>query len=293
MDTPSKTVVTDPDPYVLYRPNRMLAPVVFSSPHSGRFYPEDFVAASRLSRDVLKSSEDSFVDELYQSAPAHGAVLIAAQYARAYCDPNREPYELDPQMFEGPLPPQANTRSPRVAAGLGTIPKSVGGGSEIYRAKLPPSVIEHRLAQSYRPYHEALRGLIDAARQEFGWSLLIDCHSMPPVESWSRNFGTCANVVLGDCHGGACTSAITQVVEDAFASLGYRVERNTPYAGGFTTRYWGHPHTGSQALQIEISRALYMDADGRGKGAGFRKMQADLDHVVGAIVDLAAQGYCL
>jgi N-formylglutamate amidohydrolase len=301
MDTPSETIAFDPDPYVIYRPTTVLAPVVFSSPHSGRFYPDDFVAASRLDRITLKSSEDSFVDELYQCVPRLGGVLIAAQYARAYCDPNREPYELDPNMFSGALPPQANTRSPRVAAGLGTIPKTVGGGAEIYRGKLSVAEIERRLGRSYRPYHEALRGLIDEARHHFGWSLLIDCHSMPPMAPPSgaamAGLGDqgdwYANVVLGDCHGGACTGVITQVVEDKFRSLGYHVQRNAPYAGGFTTRHWGHPQTGSQALQIEISRALYMDAHGKTKGAGFTKMQADLEQVVAAIIKLASQGYCL
>ncbi len=310
MDTPSETIVTDPDPYVIYRPAALLAPVVFSSPHSGRYYPEEFVAVSRLDRAKLKSSEDSYVDELYGAVPGLGGVLIAAQYARAYCDPNREPYELDPNMFSGALPPQANTRSPRVAAGLGTLPKTVGGGAEIYRGKLPVSEIERRLARSYRPYHEALRALVDEARRRFGWSLLIDCHSMPPMlplplgasgvsgsggawaerEDWRSD--QLPNVILGDCHGGTCTGVITQVVEDKFRSLGYHVQRNSPYAGGFTTRHWGHPQTGSQALQIEISRALYMDADGKEKGPGFAKMQADLEEVAAAIIRLAQQGYC-
>lgn len=272
-------------------PAERTVPLVFASPHSGRDYPAEFVAASRLDPQGLRRSEDSFVDELFASAPRLGAPLLAARFPRAFCDPNREPYELDPGMFSGELPHYANTRSPRVAAGLGTIAKVVATGAEIYRAKLPVAEIERRVTQYYRPYHQRLQSLLDETRAQFGWSLLVDCHSMPSIGGpMDRDSGLSrVDVVLGDCFGASCAPAVTQAVEDAFRDRGYRVVRNTPYAGGFTTRHYGQPRAGTHALQIEINRALYMDESLHAKTAGFAQLATDIEGVVGLLASLAAE----
>jgi N-formylglutamate amidohydrolase len=270
-------------------PREQMVPLVFASPHSGRDYPADFVAASRLDPQALRRSEDSFVDELFACAPRLGAPLLAARFPRAYCDPNREPYELDPSMFSGQLPHYANTRSPRVAAGLGTIARVVASGAEIYRARLPVDEIERRINLFYRPYHRRLAAMVEQTRARFGWSLLVDCHSMPtgggPLEREAAT-GANADVVLGDCYGASCAPQITQAAEDAFRQRGYRVVRNAPYAGGFTTRHYGQPRRGSHALQIEINRALYMDEGQHTKLAGFEHLAADLEGVVTALAEL-------
>jgi N-formylglutamate amidohydrolase len=270
-------------------PQVRTSPLVFASPHSGRDYPADFVASSRLDPRSLRRSEDSFVDELFACAIGFGAPLLSARFPRAFCDPNREPYELDPAMFSGALPGYANTRSPRVAAGLGTIAKVVASGAEIYRAKLPVAEAERRIANFYRPYHRRLQALLDETQAQFGWSLLVDCHSMPSVGGpLDRDQGSSrVDVVLGDCFGAACAPAVTQAAEDAFARRGYRVVRNTPYAGGFTTRHHGRPGAGSHALQIEINRALYMDESSHAKTAGFAALAADIEQVVAALTALA------
>ncbi|CAA7618843.1 N-formylglutamate amidohydrolase [Magnetospirillum sp. SS-4] len=275
----------------VHAPPRQTVPLVFASPHSGRDYPAEFVAASRLDAMTLRRSEDSFIDELYDCAPAHGAPLISAVFPRAYCDPNREPYELDPAMFAGPLPPHANTRSPRVVAGLGTIARVVASGAEIYAGRLPVAEAEARIERCYRPYHDRLRQLVEATREAFGWSLLVDCHSMPSVGGpMDRDSGLSrVDVVLGDCFGASCLSLFTQVVEDAFRERGYRVVRNTPYAGGFTTRHYGHPRQGSHALQIEMNRALYMDESVHERRPDFARIQADIDGVVKSLAATAAE----
>ena len=271
-------------------PAEQIRPLVFASPHSGRIYPPEFVAASKLDSQGLRRSEDSFVDELFASAPAHGAPLLAALFPRAFCDANREPYELDPAMFSGPLPAQANTRSPRVAAGLGTIARVVANGADIYRDKLPVAEAERRIAGYYRPYHARLRDLVDATRRRFGWSLLVDCHSMPSIGGpLDRDAGLSrVDVVLGNCYGGSCAPSVVLTVEETFRRLGYRVVRNAPYAGGFTTRHYGQPRTGSHALQIELNRALYMDEEVHAKSPGFVRLAADIEQVVAALADLAA-----
>lgn len=269
-------------------PAERTVPLVFSSPHSGRDYPAEFVAAARLDPQGLRRSEDSFVDDLFAGAVRWGAPLLAARFPRAFCDPNREPYELDPSMFSGELPHYANTRSPRVAAGLGTIARVVASGAEIYKGKLPVSEIERRIGQYYRPYHRRLAAMLEETRARFGWSLLVDCHSMPSIGGpMDRDVGLSrVDVVLGDCYGASCAPVITQVVEDAFTERGYRVVRNTPYAGGYTTRHYGQPRHDSHALQIEINRALYMDEARHAKLPSFPRLAADLEGVVAALAAL-------
>ncbi|MGE5503292.1 MAG: N-formylglutamate amidohydrolase [Actinomycetota bacterium] len=291
MDTVPTAFAEQTDVLAVRLPPEQTVPLVFASPHSGTDYPADFVAASRLDAHALRRSEDSFVDQLFACAPGHGAPLIAALFPRAFCDPNREPYELDPTMFSGPLPDHVNSRSARVVAGLGTIPRVVANGAEIYAAKLPAAEAERRIARYYRPYHDRLRRLVDDTRRRFGWSLVVDCHSMPSVGGpTDRDHGLSrVDVVLGDCFGAACAPLFTMIAEETLRRLGYRVVRNTPYAGGFTTRHYGQPRQGSHALQIEVNRALYMDEATHQPISGFAPLAADLEQVVAALAAVAAE----
>ncbi|MCY4396269.1 MAG: N-formylglutamate amidohydrolase [Rhodospirillaceae bacterium] len=259
-------------------PAHRTAPVIFASPHSGADYPAEFVAASRLDPLALRKSEDSFVDELFAAAPAMGAPLLRARFPRAFLDANREPFELDPRMFADPLPAYVNTRSPRVAAGLGTIARVVSSGADIYCRKLRFDEALHRVNACYRPYHTALAGLIESTLAQFGVCLLIDCHSMPSVggpadaDSGRRR----VDIVLGDCHGTSCDRQLTELARRTLARRGYVVRRNVPYAGAYTTRHYGAPQRGVHALQIEINRALYMDEASFRKTAGFGGLAANL-----------------
>lgn len=262
------TAPLDSDAVTVARPPRQTAPVIFASPHSGRRYSDDFVASSRLDALGLRRSEDSFVDELYAAAPDFGAPLLAATFPRAWCDANREPWELDPLMFADELPQWVNATSPRVAAGLGTIARIVASGEAIYGYKLRFADAEHRVNACWQPYHDMLGALIGGTMALFGSCLLIDCHSMPspgPATSGSlggasgRNAFKQPDFVLGDAHGTACTPRVTRFVERALTDLGFTVRRNDPYAGGFITRHYGRPRDRIHVLQIEIARDLYMD----------------------------------
>lgn len=259
---PSAATVGDspPAPPVdIFRPAAQTAPVVFASPHSGRDYAPDFIAQSRLDATTLRRSEDAFVDQLFFRAPEFGAPLIRANFPRAYVDANREAYELDPRMFADPLPDYVITRSPRIAAGLGTIARVVANGEEIYAYPLTFGAARRRIEATHRPYHRALTGLIDETRQAFGGCLLIDCHSMPSNVTGSRNDHLLGDIILGDCHGTAAAAAMTALAERLLRELGFSVTRNRPYAGGYTTRHYGRPRLGVHVLQIEINRGLYLD----------------------------------
>jgi N-formylglutamate amidohydrolase len=267
------------------RPTRQTVPLVFASPHSGNRYPPEFIAASRLDPVALRRSEDCFVDRLFAAAPEHGAPLLRALFPRAFVDPNREPFELDPAMFEDALPAYANTASARVAAGLGTIARVVTNGQEIYRAKLRFAEAAERIGTYYRPYHRALHDLLDETRKKFGCYLLIDCHSMPSIGGpMDPDAGRGrADFVIGDCFGTSCDDLVAATVEKALRDMGFTVLRNRPYAGGFTTSHYGKPSAGLHAVQIEINRALYMDENAIEAHPGLRALSDKLTLLIGSL----------
>jgi len=272
---------------MLCQPLRQTVPVVFASPHSGRDYPEEFLAAARLDPLGLRRSEDSFVDELFAAAPRHGAPLLAARFPRAFCDANREAWELDPGMFADPLPEWVNTTSPRVGAGLGTIARVVSSGEPIYRGKLRFAEAERRVRGCWQPFHDALRGLIVETMERFGTCLLIDCHSMPAHGGISRHGTGCADVVLGDAYATACAPAVTALVERQLRELGYAVRRNDPYAGGYITRHYGRPRDGVHVLQLEIARGLYMHEATIERSDRFAIMRRHIEELIIALSRLA------
>ena len=271
-------------PIVLTLPLPQTVPLVFASPHSGRDYPAAFVASTRLDPLRLRRSEDSFVDDLFAAAPLHGAPLLAATFPRAFCDPNREPWELDPAMFEDPLPSWVNTNSARVGAGLGTIARVVASGEPIYAGKLQFAEAETRIRDYWHPFHASLRDLIATTRDNFGHCLLIDCHSMPGGSMPARSS---VDFVLGDAHGTACAPQAIRLVEQVLSDLGYRVRRNDPYAGGYITRHYGRPREHVHALQIEINRTLYMDEHRIERLADFPRLQSRITALIAALAEAA------
>jgi N-formylglutamate amidohydrolase len=253
------------------RPEALQSPVIFASPHSGRVYPAHLLEAA------IRRSEDCLVDALIGEAPAFGFALITARYARAYIDLNREAYELDPAMFEDELPTFAQGKTARVAAGLGAIARIVGEGQEIYARKLSFAEAEARIDGVYRPYHAALSALLAEARGMFGGAILIDWHSMPSAAARSARGRRVPDFVLGDRFGASCTASLSGLMARELKDMGYEVARNTPYAGGYTTEFYGHPGEGAHVLQVEINRALYLDETALTPSAGFAKLKDDLE----------------
>jgi N-formylglutamate amidohydrolase len=252
-------------------------PLVFASPHSGRLYPEDMMAAAALDALAIRRSEDAYVDALIGAAPELGAALITANLARAYMDVNREAFELDQAMFADELPDFARARTARVAAGLGAIARVVSEGQEIYTRKLTFAEARRRIDSVHAPYHAALARLIGEAHSAHGYAILIDWHSMPAAAARVGGRGGPCDIVLGDRFGAACAGIVTQRVERELEAMGYRVTRNAPYAGGYTTEHYGRPGRRTHALQIEINRALYLDEAKLEPTEGFARLQADLE----------------
>jgi N-formylglutamate amidohydrolase len=270
-------------------PRQLSSPVIFASPHSGRDYPQGFLNNARLDQHGLRQSEDCYVDLIFDAAPRHGAPLLRALFPRAYVDVNRSRDELDPRMFADELPDHADTRSSRVIAGLGVVPRIVADGQDIYARKLRFADAERRLVACYDPYHRALGELTVAAQAEFGCAIVIDCHSMPsaggaPARAGERPI----DFVLGDRFGASCAAFVTELADETLGELGYETARNAPYAGGFVAASYGRPSAGVHVLQIEINRALYLDERRIARTAGFEQLRSAMITLIKRLTKIRA-----
>ena len=268
-------------PFHLTQPEKWTSGVIFASPHSGSVYPQEFLAQSILCEDEIRSSEDAYVDELFAAAPRFGAPLITANYPRAYVDLNRDKDELDPALIRGVTTARTN---PRIASGLGVIPRVVANGRAIYRGKLSMEEAKSRLRQVWIPYHEELGKLIARCQANFGSCLLADCHSMPhealtAVSSARKT----PEIVLGDRYGTTASPEFMEVAEAAFAAAGFVVARNAPFAGAYTTQRYGRPGKNLHAIQIEVDRALYMNEKTLRRRADFAELRQAITQAIGEI----------
>ena len=263
-------------------------PLVFASPHSGQLYPAEMLAAVAVEPRTLRRSEDALVDTMITPTAAAGAAVITARYGRAWMDLNRAPWELDQSMFSDDLPAFARGRSARIAAGLGAIARLAAGGREIYARKLTFAEARARVDSVHTPYHDALDRLLARARGAHGMAVLIDWHSMPEAAARTAvtpRHGKGCDIVLGDRFGASCTRKLTDLVERELEAMGYRVARNAPYAGGYTTEHYGRPASRTHALQIEISRALYLDEETLEPTPGLERLTADIGRLAGVLAD--------
>jgi N-formylglutamate amidohydrolase len=285
--------VSGPDAGPAFRVARPAAgatrtPLIFASPHSGKVYPAEMTEAMAVAEDQVRRSEDAFVDRLIADAPQAGANVITAGFGRAYIDLNRDPWELDPAMFEDELPPHVQGRTARVAAGLGAIAKLAGEGQKIYARKLRFEEARTRIETAHRPYHDALTRLIGEACSAHGLAILIDWHSMPSAAAKgvvTPRHGKGCDIVLGDRFGAACAPALTRLVEKTLEELDYRVVRNAPYAGGYTTEFYGRPGRRVHALQIEIDRGLYLDETTLEPTEGLARLKDSVERLTAVLAD--------
>ncbi|WP_101068348.1 N-formylglutamate amidohydrolase [Roseovarius salinarum] len=272
--------------YELIAPQTRTTSVVFASPHSGRDYPESFLRRIGLTRQAVRSSEDAYVDRLIEAAPLAGASLLNACAPRAFIDFNRGADELDPALIDGV---RKIGHNPRVAAGLGVVPRVVANGQAIYRGKISKAEAQRRIDRYWHPYHATLRAELDAAHAAFGQAILVDFHSMPheAMDSVAKSGGRRPDVVLGDRFGAAADAAVVDGIDAAFASAGLKVARNTLFAGAYITQTYGRPCGNRHAVQVEIDRSLYLDERNVAPGRNFAAFRALLE---GVVAEIAAIG---
>ncbi len=271
--------------YRLTMPEIRTTSVVFASPHSGRDYPRSLIRRSILDEITLRSSEDAFVDQLFSAAPHHGAPLLAATAPRAWLDVNRATDELDPALIEGV---RKVAHNPRVASGLGVVPRVVANGRAIYRGKITRKEADTRISEVWRPWHDALETLMEDSAVLFGEAILIDCHSMPheAIESLSKSRDARPEIVLGDRFGAAASAEVVDRIEAAFTAVGLRVARNAPFAGAFVTQNYGRPSRNRHVVQIEIDRSLYMNEQAVRPNNNFQAFRALIDRVVAEVSEI-------
>lgn len=271
----------------IIRPKTLKNPVIFASPHSGRRYPNDLLSLSKLDRQSLRLSEDSYVDLLTESAPSFGAPVLRALFPRVYVDVNRSAKELDPSMFQGKLPLTPDRKSNRVLAGLGVIPKIVADGQNIYGRKIPAEEAGKRIVSCYEPYHQALAKLIDEAKEAYGVAVVIDCHSMPSAGGAPLRPGEpVIDFVLGDRFGVSSAPCLPGLIETVLHRNGYHVVRNAPYAGGHVANAYGRPTQSVHVLQIEINRGLYLDETRITRTEGFEVLKTLFEELIGELTEI-------
>lgn len=272
--------------YQLYRPDRWASPVVFASPHSGRDYPWSFLRRTLLDEHTIRTSEDAYVDRLFEAAPTFGAPFLKAGAPRSFVDLNRARDELDPALIEGV---KRQGHNPRVASGLGVIPRVVANGRAIYRGKITMDEACKRIDDFWVPYHDQLQILLEGAKIRFDQAILVDCHSMPheAVESIARAGARRPEIVIGDRFGASASKEVVERVEDAFRKAGLNVVRNAPFAGAYICQAYGRPSRNQHAIQIEIDRAIYMNEQTIRPNNNFQAFKKLLR---GVIAEIASMG---
>jgi N-formylglutamate deformylase len=275
--------------FTLLAPSGPPVPLVLDSPHSGTTYPDDFRAA--VGAELLRHAEDTYVDELYASGPAHGATLIAADFPRSYIDANRSLLDIDPALLDAPWPGPA-IASRKTELGIGLIWRVLDSGQPIYARKLSVEEVKQRIVRYHQPYQRAVKDALDAAHEHFGAVWHLNLHSMPAVSGNISEEGPGkprADFVLGDRDGTTCDGEFTDTVASALRAMGYHVKINDPYKGVELVRAFSDPGDGRHSLQVEVNRRLYMDERTRVKSPGFDALQKDLDGLLATVARYAAE----
>lgn len=228
----------------------------FSVPHAGRYYPSMLLENARVPFSALERLEDRFADELVGGLDEHGWTTIVANMARAWVDLNRSEKEVDALMVAGRPPQFFAQPSEKVRGGLGLFPRRLSREGDLWRVRFDWSDLQQRVEQDYRPYHSTIKALLDSAHHRFGAALLIDVHSMPPLVGENS-----AQIVIGDRFGTTLPAWASGLIGEICHRAGYRVAYNSPYAGGYISERHSRVLDAVYAVQIEVDRTLYIDAN--------------------------------
>lgn len=251
-------------PFEVIEPKGGESPVVVEVPHAGLFVdPESLAFTVAPARSIARDA-DLYVDELVQDAPMEGATLLRALTSRYVIDLNRGEDDLDQDAAEG------GGRNPWPR---GLIWRLTTDGDPVLVRRLPRTELERRLDTIYRPYHRALSTILSRKRARFGFVVLLCAHSMPslPRRGHGDSPGTLADIVPGSRGRTTAAPPVIDLVDWHARSYGFTVRHDDPYRGGFSTGFYGKPTNTTHAIQIEISRRLYMDESShRRDPQGFR-----------------------
>jgi len=294
LDHPAPRFPTHSDTgFDLYGPAVPDRPLIISVPHAGRDYQNDLLAAAQVPLRILNRLEDRWVDLLAHPLIARGFTVIVARTPRALVDLNRHEREIDPGMIADLPRDAALQSSAKLRGGLGLFPRRLPGAHELWRRPMPWAEARRRIDRLHRPYHAALGRMMAAAREAHGHAILIDLHSMPPLALTAAG-QPAPTMVLGDRFGRSASARLMTLAADVATGHGMSVAQNHPYAGDHMIDRHGRPEQGLHALQVEIDRALYLDATLDRPGPGVARMQAVVTGIAQALAaELPRAGYAL
>lgn len=258
--------------------------MVLSVPHAGRDYPLPLRAALRVPLAALRPLEDRYADAVALAA-RQGETLFVAERARAWIDLNRAENERDPRLDDG-ASLSAQPQSAKLRSGLGLVPRRVGPHGDIWTRRLAGDEVTARIRADHRPYHDALAAALKSARERFGVAVLLDLHSMPPL----GKAGSAPRIVLGDRFGRSSGSRLVARLEGVARAHGLLAATNAPYSGGHILERHADPKRGVHAIQVELDRTLYLDADMDQPGPGLGRTVALLRAMIDSLADEALPG---
>lgn len=238
------------------RPTVEALPIVVDVPHAGEWIPPVVEAEMSVGPRPPKRDLDLFTDRMWEHAPSVGATLIESKVSRYVIDLNRAADDISAVAVDGAV----SVDEPGYYQERGVVWRTTTDGTPVIPAPMAQSAYQRRIDTFWRPYHAALREELERIRDEFGFAILVDGHSMPSLgRTLRRSDNRRADIVPGDLDGTSCNTAVTEVVAAHFRESGYSVRTNDPYKGGWITRHYGNPHHDIHAIQIEVNRDLYMD----------------------------------
>jgi N-formylglutamate deformylase len=270
-----------PAPVSVRGPATAALPIVIDSPHSGTWYPPDFGYSAPF--ELLRRGEDLYVDRLYENAPQHGATFVAANFPRAYIDPNRLLADIDEALLDAPWPGEVSA-GPKTRLGIGLIWRMLGE-VPVYQRQLTVAEVQQRIERCYKPYHAALDEAIEGAYRQFGAVWHLNVHSMPDdaYERLKLPVKPLADFVLGDLDGRTAGEPLMSLIETVLRDHGYSVARNDPFKGVEIIARNGRPAERRHSLQIEVKRSCYADVAAHAPNEGFARVQRALDAMLAAL----------
>lgn len=277
--------------YDRYGPDVPSTPIILSVPHAGRNYPPALYASARVDPAVLHRLEDRYADLLVDPLIKAGWSVLIARTPRAMIDLNRHEREVDPAMVSHLPHNHMLQSSDKLRGGLGLVPRRLQGVGDLWSKPLPFAQVERRIATIHRPYHAMLAQLMRAAHKAHGHAILVDLHSMPPLPApsgWAAGPG----LVLGNRFGRSAAPALVTLLADIAAGQGFASTQNYPYAGAYLIERHGRPESGFHAIQIEIDRALYLDAALEEPGPGLPRIQALITALVEGLAHGMPRAHC-
>jgi len=111
----------------------------------------------------------------------------------------------------------------------------------------------------WQPYHDKLTELIQSEKEQCGFCVLIDAHSID--DEVPRFFeGQLPDIKVGTVEGRSCEKPLEDlVITELTGQNNFTVVSNARFKGGFITRHYGHPEKHIHAIQLEHAKGSYLD----------------------------------